>query len=115
MPRLFLYILLLPMLLGQISACGTLAASGAGGENSEFGFNDTAGTPSDASISSDIRRQLIDDPDINASNISVRTKQGVVTLEGQVASHDIRQRVIVVCNRTPGVKQVDNRLRIDQD
>ncbi|MGD8575522.1 MAG: BON domain-containing protein [Thiohalophilus sp.] len=107
-------VLLLLMML-SMSACGTLAAGGAGRNNQQYGFDDASATPSDASISANIRRQLISDTAINANEITVSTDQGVVTLEGQVANTAIRDRVLSICNRTTGVRQVVSRLQINQD
>lgn len=114
MTNIRLLALLLPLVISQIAACGTLAATGSSRDSNNYGFNDSASTPSDASISAAIRRQLINDPGINASQISVSTAQGIVTLDGRVASAAIRDRIIMLCNRTSGVKQVNSRLRIDQ-
>lgn len=108
-----LAILLLPIWLGQITACGTLAATDAGRGSNEFGFNDPAPT-SDASISASIRRQLINDPMINASRITVTTRQGVVSLEGRVKDADLRDRIIALCRQTRGVMQVNARLELEQ-
>lgn len=108
-----LVVLLLPIWLGQITACGTLAATNAGRDSNEFGFNDPAPT-SDASISASIRRQLINDPAINASQITVTTRQGVVNLEGRVKDAQLRERVIALCRQTPGVTRVNARLELDQ-
>jgi osmotically-inducible protein OsmY len=102
-------------LLGQITACGTLAATGAGQERGDYGFNDNSTGHSDANISAAIRSRLINDSNINASHIQVRTEQGVVTLYGRVADESLRQRIIALCNNTSGVKQVRSRLTVDQD
>jgi hypothetical protein len=95
---------LLFLMILSMSACGTLAAGGAGRNNQQYGFDDASATPSDASISA-----------INANEITVSTDQGVVTLEGQVANTTIRDRILSICNGTTGVRQVVSRLKIDQD
>lgn len=102
-------------LLSQLSACGTLAATGAGRDSGNYGFNDNGTHHSDAGISATIRSQLINDSKINASQIQVRTEQGVVTLQGRVADESVRQRIISLCNNTPGVKRVNARLTVNQD
>ncbi|MDY6980216.1 MAG: BON domain-containing protein [Pseudomonadota bacterium] len=107
--------LLFLWLISQLTACGTLAASGANRDSGEYGFNDTGTTHSDTSISAAIRSQLISDPGINASHIQVSTHQGVVTLQGRVSNESARERILRLCNNTPGVKGVDARLTLDQD
>ncbi|MFP3873542.1 MAG: BON domain-containing protein [Thiohalophilus sp.] len=107
--------LLILLLTIQITACGTLAATGGHNGSSEYGFDDNGTTPSDASIGAAIRRQLIQDPDINAGRIAINTKEGVVTLDGQVSDETTRQRIISLCRQTPGVKQVNARLKLTQD
>lgn len=108
-------LLLFFWMLSQISACGTLAATGAGRDSGDYGFNDNRAGHSDARISATIRSRLINDPKINASQIQVSTEQGVVTLLGRVADESIRQRIITLCNNTPGIKQVNARLTVSQD
>lgn len=107
--------LLFLSLLSQISACGTLAASGAGRDSGDYGFHDDGVGHSDTRISATIRARLINDPDINASHIQVSTEQGVVTLRGRVIDDAVRQRIIRLSNNTPGVKQVNARLTVSQD
>jgi len=108
--------LLIALLLTiQISACGTLAATGGHNSSSEYGFDNNGTTPSDASIGAAIRRQLIQDPAINAGRIAINTTEGVVTLDGQVSDEATRQRIISLCRKTPGVKQVNVRLTLIQD
>ncbi|MDR9436751.1 MAG: BON domain-containing protein [Thiohalophilus sp.] len=106
---------LLFSLLSQIAACGTLAATGAGRDSGNYGFNDNRDGHSDTRISAVIRSRLINEPDINANQIYVSTKQGIVTLHGRVADKSTRQRIITLCNNTPGVKQVNARLTVSQD
>lgn len=107
--------LLFLWLISQITACGTLAATGAARNSGDYGFNDNRASHSDASISAGIRSQLISDPGINASHIQVSTRQGVVTLQGRVSNESDRERILRLCNNTPGVKGVDARLTLDQD
>lgn len=106
---------LLFLMMLSMSACGTLAAGGAGSNNQQYGFDDASATQSDASISAAIRRQLISDAIINANQITVSTEQGVVTVDGQVANTAIRERILSICNRTAGVRQVVSRLQVNQD
>ncbi|MFO8024610.1 BON domain-containing protein [Thiohalophilus sp.] len=114
------YSIILPLLFlwlaGQITGCGTLAATGAARDSgSEYGFNDNHSGHSDVRISAAIRSRLIVAPEINANQISISTKQGIVTLQGRVADATIRKRIISLCNTTPGVKQVNARHIVVQD
>lgn len=105
----------LMLLLLAISGCGTLAATGGHHGSNEYGFDNSSQAPSDASISATIRRQLINNADINASHISVATQHGVVTLHGMVRDGATRDRIIALCRQTAGVAQVNSRLTITQD
>ncbi len=105
-------LVLLLFTLLHMAACGTLAATGGQRHTSEYGFNKTTDTPSDASISADIRNQLIKDTAIPANRISVQTEQGVVTLTGSVPSQAIKKRIIELSRKTKGVKRVESRLTI---
>lgn len=105
-------LVLLLFALSPVTACGTLAATGSQRHTSEYGFNKTTDTPSDAGISASIRNQLIKDAAIPANRISVQTEQGVVTLTGSVPSQAIKKRIIELSQKTKGVKRVESHLTV---
>ncbi len=105
-------LLLLLFTLLPLTACGTLAATGGQRHTSEYGFNKTTDTPSDASISASIRNQLIKNAAIPANRVMVQTEQGVVTLTGRVPNQAIAKRIIELSRKTKGVKRVESHLTV---
>lgn len=67
---------------------------------------------SDERIKEDICERLSDDPMIDASDISVEARQGVVTLSGTVESRQLKHRVEDLIERCSGVKDIENRLAV---
>jgi osmotically-inducible protein OsmY len=67
---------------------------------------------SDDRIKEDICERLSDDPVIDASDISVEARQGVVTLSGTVDSRQLKHRVEDLIERCSGVKDIENRLTV---
>lgn len=60
----------------------------------------------------DICERLTDAPDVDAGDISIQCKDGIVTLEGRVESRRMKHRVEDIVDSCSGVKDVDNRLRV---
>lgn len=69
---------------------------------------------SDERIRDDVNERLEDDPWIDASDIDVRSEDGVVTLEGKVDSRDAKRRAEEVAASGRGVHDVMNRLRVER-
>lgn len=69
-------------------------------------------TRADEKIREDICERLSDDPRIDASDISVEVRNGVVTLEGSVSDRVQKHRVEDVADSCSGVKDVHNGLRV---
>lgn len=67
---------------------------------------------SDARIQDDVSERLTEDPDIDASDIVVHCRDGVVTLEGTVDIRSLKHRAEDLAASSPGVTDVDNRLKI---
>jgi osmotically-inducible protein OsmY len=67
---------------------------------------------SDERLTEDINERLTADPYIDASEISVSVKEGVVTLSGNVPQRPLRYHAedIVECCR--GVRDIDNQLKV---
>jgi osmotically-inducible protein OsmY len=68
---------------------------------------------SDARITGQVKAAFALSKRINAYEIGVETKNGVVTLSGQVPSEIDRDLAESVAKDTNGVKQVDNQLRVE--
>ena len=69
---------------------------------------------SDARIREDVCDRLADAPFIDASDIEVVVKEGEVTLSGTVANREQKRRSEDVIDTVPGVKDVQNRLRVSR-
>ena len=67
---------------------------------------------SDSSLTVKTKSALIADPDLSALKIDVDTKNGVVTLRGEVASSAAADKASMVVKGIDGVVSVDNQLRI---
>lgn len=67
---------------------------------------------SDERIREDLCERLTQDDDIDASEIEVKAEQGLVTLEGAVEQRWMKHRVEDIADSCSGVRQVDNRIRV---
>jgi hypothetical protein len=103
---------------------------GTGGYSETARFGETYGTPtrstrgrftgrgpkgytrSDDRIREDISDRLEQHGEIDASEIEVRVSKGEVTLEGTVEDRWMKRMAEDLVEDTPGVKQVNNRIRI---
>jgi hypothetical protein len=70
---------------------------------------------SDDRVREEISDCMTDDPRLDASEITVEVKQGVVTLCGSVTSRDQKRRAEDVAERISGVKDVSNQLRVTRE
>ena len=112
--------------------CGVLAlALAAGGCHRQVSQADVKQTASDAAakikvesaqardqladvwLSTKIHSKFVGDRDIEARDVSVSTKDGVVTLKGRVLNEPMRQLAIAIAKDTDGVKQVVNHLDVE--
>jgi osmotically-inducible protein OsmY len=66
----------------------------------------------DERIREEISERLSDDLHIDASDITVEVKDGVVTLEGTVQDRTLKHRVEDIADSSSGVKDVHNSLRV---
>lgn len=67
---------------------------------------------SDSRILEDVSDNLSQAPDIDASEMEVTVSNGEVTLSGTVRSRYEKRRAEDVSERVPGVRDVNNRLRV---
>jgi osmotically-inducible protein OsmY len=67
---------------------------------------------SDEEIERDVREELRWDPDLDASDIAISVKDGVVTLAGFVRSYSDRLEAEAAAKRVAGVKAVANDLEV---
>lgn len=64
----------------------------------------------DGALTAKIKSKMALDDYVDASTINVDTKNGVVTLQGTVASAQERERAVQLARETKGVSRVDDKL-----
>lgn len=67
----------------------------------------------DAWLTTKIEAKYFVDGDVKGRNIDVETRNGVVTLQGAVASEDERRQAIALARNTDGVREVNDQLKVD--
>jgi hypothetical protein len=67
---------------------------------------------SDERIKEQLSDRLMDDDDIDASEITVDVKGGEVTLTGMVSSREEKRAAEEIAEQSPGVREVQNHLRV---
>ena len=70
---------------------------------------------SDDRIREDVNEQLKQDDTIDASDIVVQVREGIVTLTGEVDSRRAKRAAEECVERLPGVEDVTNQLRVRSD
>jgi len=70
-------------------------------------------TPSDDALATKIKASLFSDPTTKAANLNIAVKDGVVTLSGDVPSSDVELKAMKVANSTPGVKRVNDQMKVN--
>jgi osmotically-inducible protein OsmY len=66
----------------------------------------------DVAIGTKIKAALAADPELSALKINVDTKQGAVSLKGEVKTIALRRKAEELARKVEGVKSVDNQLVI---
>ena len=79
-----------------------------------FGRGPKGYTRSDDRIKEDISERLTDDYSLDASDISVEVRNGVVTLSGQVDERWMKHHAEDLVDRCSGVQDIENRLTINR-
>ncbi len=69
---------------------------------------------SDATITAQVKSQLLMDPDIKSLPISVVTEQGVVVLSGTVDTQLEKEKAARIALEVSGVKSVVNKIKVKQ-
>ena len=67
---------------------------------------------SDARVREDVCDRLERDGEVDASEIEVAVEEGVVTLDGEVPERSMKRRAETCVEDAPGVRDVQNRLRV---
>ena len=83
-------------------------------DNTTLTPEDQKETESDIKITADIRQAIIKNKSlsVNAQNVKIITRNGVVTLRGPVESKKESKKLKKIAKHTPGVVKVDNQLEI---
>ena len=68
----------------------------------------------DTRIHEDVCERITADPFVDATDIDVRVTSGEVSLEGVVRTRDQKRRAEDAAASVPGVRDVHNRLRLEQ-
>ena len=78
---------------------------------------DQGGSAADRELTANIRKAIVDDDGLsmNAHNVKVITKDGVVTLRGPVKNAAEKTSVAAKAQKVSGVKRVDNQLEIEKN
>lgn len=66
----------------------------------------------DVTIGTQLKAKYAADPDISAIKINIDTRQGAVSLRGEVKSLALRRKAESMAREIKGVKTVDNQLVI---
>lgn len=68
----------------------------------------------DSGVSTRVRTALLNDPQVAATNITVTSTNGVVTLSGRVRTPAEADRAVAVARQTTGVADVRSELAVAQ-
>jgi hyperosmotically inducible protein len=66
----------------------------------------------DNTIVAKLKTELVTDPATRQANIDVKSRKGVVVLEGEVRSNEQRRQAEELAKEIAGVKQVENKLKV---
>ena len=78
---------------------------------------DQGQSAADREVTANVRKAIVADDalSMNAHNVKIITRNGVVTLRGPVKSASERSTVAAKAQKVAGVKSVDNKLEIEKD
>ncbi|HYI94691.1 MAG TPA: BON domain-containing protein [Bryobacteraceae bacterium] len=62
-----------------------------------------------------VRRRIANDRDVGGVNVEVTVTNGVVALNGSVKSEKLKSQTEKVVKKVKGVKDVENKLRVNAD
>jgi len=88
------------------------ATSGVADPAHDTARDDAAGVTGDAGITTAVKTKMLADTTVSGLKIDVDTKDGIVSLSGNVASAVEKRRAIAIAKETDGVKSVNDRLKI---
>jgi osmotically-inducible protein OsmY len=76
---------------------------------------DQGGSEGDRAITQEIRKAIVDRDgfSIDAKNVKVITRDGVVTLRGPVKTAEEKATIASISSKAAGVKHVDDQLEVE--
>ena len=69
-------------------------------------------TPSDQQITTAVKARMFSDPQVKTANLEVTTKNGEVTLSGELPSDAARFQAYKLASETPGVTKVNDKMTV---
>ena len=72
----------------------------------------TASAAEDAAITAKVKAAILAEPGLKSLQINVDTNGATVTLSGNVANADLKERAKQIASNTSGVKGVDDQLAV---
>src|SRR5438552_16935366 len=70
------------------------------------------GKPSDDAITTDVKAKMFSEPALRAATVDVVSKQGEVTLTGQVPDDAARLAAYKIASETKGVSRVNDQMSV---
>ena len=110
--RRMLKVLAVPVIPVAFAAFATPALAQTAAQEAKTAANKTGNAITDSWITMKVHSQFVPDDALEGSDIDVDTKNGVVTLNGTVASAAGRTRAVAIAKATDGVSNVVDRLRV---
>jgi hyperosmotically inducible protein len=101
------------LLIVLVVAAGVSYTVNARGGSVKAAWNSIKESSEDAATTTKVKTAFALSRHVSAFDINVNTKQGQVTLNGQVPSEEIKAMAGVIAQDTSGVKQLNNHLGID--
>lgn len=95
--------------------CTSMLAGGRGeaaGNSIGTDSRDAVTIARDDQITSTIRARFARDKDLGAAGLTVETRRGVVTLRGELADFEQRDRAVGLSTDVPGVVRVANQITV---
>ena len=88
------------------------AAGRSAGRKTAEAADKAGGVVTDAALTAAVKAKLLADPDVSGLRIDVDTTNGVVTLNGDVASQTQATEAETIARNTEGVRNVVSKLRV---
>lgn len=105
--KMFIFILL----LGVMTGCASWRDHSQEGTPTDRGAGTTNRTD-DAALTAKVKAKLLSDETVEGMKIDVDTQNGVVFLNGVVASEEQKRKAIELAKTTEGVRSVEDNLKV---